>query len=139
MYQQKSSTWFPTSSDQAFRLVAGRRAYTEQRQLQARRRHVEVLCRVKERGFDRGVQAQIAKELGVHRSTITRDIKKIFTDGEPCARCERYMTYEEWRQLHEARERRKDKALVESRREVATELAAMKLSLLEDLDLEAKE
>ncbi len=96
------STWSePTSADEAHRLAAGRRHYNAVRQAQGIDRAVKVVQLLKEHGFARGVQAQIARELGVHRSTITRDVRKILSPGErPCPICERMMSDREWDRLN---------------------------------------
>jgi len=70
--------------------AGGRTLHNKVRQAEAMVRTVEVLLLFKERGFGRGMQAQNARELGVHRSTIGRDIRKIFwPDGAACPTCER--------------------------------------------------
>jgi hypothetical protein len=67
----------PTSAEEEVHRAAGRRRYNETRQLEALRRQVEVLRLLRERGFERGVQTGIASQLGVNRSTISRDIRNI--------------------------------------------------------------
>jgi hypothetical protein len=70
-------------------------------------RQIEVLLLLEEKGFERGVQAQIARELGVHRSTITRDMRRIFwPNSQACPTCERDWSVKMWKQLYEDRQRR---------------------------------
>jgi uncharacterized protein YbaR (Trm112 family) len=51
--------------------------------------------------FDRGVQAILAKELGVSRSTICRDVKTIVERWwrVPCPTCRSPLELVRWRQL----------------------------------------
>jgi IS30 family transposase len=67
----------------------------------------EVVRLLKESGFERGVQTQIAKELGVHRSTITRDVQRaILADGRPCPSCEQWVSDKHWNRLRKERKAR---------------------------------
>jgi len=70
-------------SDVAYRRAAGRRAYNFRRQFGAAERQIEVARLLRELGFGWGIQSQIAMRLGVHRSTITRDLRKIFPPLDP--------------------------------------------------------
>jgi hypothetical protein len=66
----------PTSWDEVCKRNAGRRHYNRVRALRRafRRKQVaDLLCRYGM--IDRGVRARIARELGVHRSVITRDVQ----------------------------------------------------------------
>jgi hypothetical protein len=99
------STWSdPTSTDEAHRRAAGRRLYNGVRHAQAMVRAGEVIRLLNERGMGRGVQAQIARELGVHRSTVSRDVMRALSrDGQPCRTCGREMSYKAWDRLNRER------------------------------------
>jgi hypothetical protein len=63
-------------------------------------RRVEVERLFAEYGFARGARARIARELGVNRSTVSRDVRTLWApEGETCPTCERMMTYKAWEQL----------------------------------------
>jgi len=69
----------PTS--EVFAVCGGRRKFNSVRRLRAtlRRRDVAALL------FRRWTQADIARRLRVHPSTVSRDVKQIFTEaGERC-------------------------------------------------------
>jgi IS30 family transposase len=100
------STWWsdPVSDDEANRRAAGRRHYNQTRKLDAWHRTQQVIELLQDRGLGYGVRTQIARELGVHRSTITRDVKRILrTDGTNCPTCERWMGHTDWDRLREKR------------------------------------
>jgi hypothetical protein len=65
------------SNDSAYRRAAGRRAHNLRRQFAAATRRAEVARRLTRYGIGRGVRARIARELGVHPSTIGRDVRRI--------------------------------------------------------------
>jgi IS30 family transposase len=67
----------PTDPRNAARRAGGRRRYNATRQFLAAERRLKVARLVHEYGNDWGVRARIAQELGVHRSTVTRDIQAI--------------------------------------------------------------
>lgn len=69
-----SWTW-PVSDDEAARRAAGRRHYNSIRRLHAELRRVKVAELLRGRFLDWGVQAEIARELGVSRSTVCRDVR----------------------------------------------------------------
>jgi len=52
------------------------------RQFKAAERQVEIARRLAQGCIGRGVRAQIARELHVHPSTIGRDIRHLFQQGE---------------------------------------------------------
>ena len=60
---------------QAARRVAGRRRINSKRHREAERRRDQVVRMVDVYGLEHGVRQRIADELGVHRSTISRDIQ----------------------------------------------------------------
>jgi hypothetical protein len=87
---KKSAHW----SDRApwaevCRRAGGRRAYNRVRRIRAafRRREVARLLRVQGALFERGTQARLARQLGVSRATICRDIAALSREGGPCPQC----------------------------------------------------
>jgi DNA invertase Pin-like site-specific DNA recombinase len=73
----------PVTDDVAHRRAAGRRALNARRQFLAAKRRAEVVRLLGQRGLEWGVRAEIARTLGVHRSTVTRDIRQVFGPIEP--------------------------------------------------------
>jgi hypothetical protein len=83
-----SNNWSaPTSWDEVCRRKAGRDSYNSIRRVQRAERRYRVLELLTQYGMDRGVQARIARELGVSRVTISRDVKALLFDHAPCPRC----------------------------------------------------
>jgi DNA invertase Pin-like site-specific DNA recombinase len=72
-----------TSAEEAYRRAAGRRAHNLRRQLNASYRRAEVVRLLALYGLKPGVRARIASELGVHPTTIGRDLKIILDHLEP--------------------------------------------------------
>ena len=69
-------TWTKVvSHDEAARRAAGRRRINAQRHREAERRRDLVVRLVMVYGLEHGVRQKIADQLGVHRSTISRDIQ----------------------------------------------------------------
>jgi IS30 family transposase len=67
-------------------------------------RSAKVVRMMYARGCVRGAQAQIARELGVARSTVSRDlIRARNPDGQPCRTCERPMSHRAWERLNRER------------------------------------
>lgn len=67
----------PTDFDLVCRRAAGRRRYNAERRAEARERYKQVVEAVMSpNGRKRGSQAQLARALGVSRSTICRDVAK---------------------------------------------------------------
>jgi hypothetical protein len=64
-----------TDPKDAARRAGGRRHYNSVRQCQANVRRTKVVELLEVYGFLRGSQSAIAKELGVHRSTVCRDLQ----------------------------------------------------------------
>ncbi len=68
--------------------AAARRKYNSLRRFRAEERRQQVLTLALELGgLGRGAQTLIAAVLGVHRSTISKDLKKILPLSQPCERC----------------------------------------------------
>jgi hypothetical protein len=104
MSQSRSSWSAPTSTDEAYRRAAGRNLYNSTRQWLGMIRRRSVIELVLETGLVRGRQAEIARELQCHPSTISRDVSRILkTDGTNCPTCERWMDHKQWDRLREAR------------------------------------
>ena len=78
-----------TSRDEVCRRAAGRRHYNSVRRFQAaiRRREVARLLCVQGGLTERGTQANLARQLGVSRSTVCRDIAWLLRQGRPCPCC----------------------------------------------------
>lgn len=98
-----ASTWSsPISTSEANRRAGGRRHYNSMRQFTASNRAFKVLHLLEEYNFVHGARARIARELGVHPSTITRDLRKVLNpDGVSCPNCDRWMSYKPWARLHD--------------------------------------
>lgn len=74
----RATNWTDRTDFQtAARRAGGRRAYNNWRHLLSNVRLGAVVNELKGIGFGRGYQAEIARRLGVHRSTINRDFKKL--------------------------------------------------------------
>jgi hypothetical protein len=66
-----------TDFDVVCKRAAGRRRYNAKRRAEARERYLQVVEAIMPpSGRKRGSQAQLARALGVHRSTICRDVAK---------------------------------------------------------------
>lgn len=66
-----------TDFDVVCKRAAGRRSYNAKRRAEARERYLQVVEAIMPTGGrKRGTQAQLARVLGVHRSTICRDVAK---------------------------------------------------------------
>ncbi len=63
--------------DALSRRAGGRSRYNRRRQLLAQQRLTQVIRLLGEIGFRHGYQTRIAEQLGVHRSTICRDIARL--------------------------------------------------------------
>jgi transcriptional antiterminator len=64
-----------TTTDQAYRRAGGRRRYNKQRQVLALMRRLCILHHLHTRGYQLGSLSALAEEWGVHRSTISRDVR----------------------------------------------------------------
>ncbi len=84
-----------TSWDEVCRRASGRRHYNAVRRLHAELRRNDLIERARELGTwltERGFQAAQARRLGVHRSTVCRDIKQLerqLARLKPCPLCGR--------------------------------------------------
>ncbi len=59
------------------RRAGGRRRYNKQRQIAAAWRRLLLLNHLQQYGYQRGTLAAFARSMGVHRSTITRDLQAL--------------------------------------------------------------
>lgn len=90
-----------TSFDEVCRRAAGRRRYNAVRQLRADLRRAEVVRLAHGLGIGfsaRGTCSRLAAQLGVHRSTVARDVRAILgslATGQPCPACGQEVT--RWR------------------------------------------
>jgi hypothetical protein len=68
--------------------AGGRRRYNAVRTFLANQRRRQVLeLLVELGGLERGAQSRIAEALGVHRSVISKDLKKLLPLATPCPGC----------------------------------------------------
>jgi hypothetical protein len=81
-----------TTAEAVARRAGGRRAYNCRRRFAQTIRRAEVarLLNCKGALFRRGLQTELARELGVSRSTICRDIAYLLRLGWPCPHCGAY-------------------------------------------------
>lgn len=126
-----ASSWSaPTSTSEVHRRAGGRRKYNSVRRFKADLRRIEVEKLFAEYAFARGAQARIARELGVNRSTVSRDIRRLWApEGEVCSKCERMMSYKEWAQLEADRSPRLSDLVAPSPSRCPTSLAPASCSL----------
>ena len=66
------------SSSEVHRRAGDRRKFNAMRKFKADMRRVKVENLFAEYGFARGARARIARELKVHRSTVSRDIRRLW-------------------------------------------------------------
>jgi transposase len=78
--------------------VRGRANYNAMRRLQARRRQGKVLQLLARFGWKYGVQSLIAQHLGVHKSTICRDLAIIMPFYRECPTCHHLRPRDWWRE-----------------------------------------
>jgi hypothetical protein len=76
----------------AYRRAGGRRHYNAVRRFRREWRRAEVVRLLSCKGalFRRGLQTELARELGVSRSTICRDLAYLLRLGWPCPTCGAY-------------------------------------------------
>jgi hypothetical protein len=78
----------PTDWQTVCARAAARRKYNSLRRLRAEERRRQVLeLALQLGGLGRGVQTTIAAVLGVHRSTVSKDLKRIMPLARPCPSC----------------------------------------------------
>ena len=82
-------TWWsqPTDWDTVCRRARGRAKYNSLRRLRAQLRRREVLHLWFEWRDQPGLQSLIAAHLGVHKSTICRDLQRLFPLMTECRTC----------------------------------------------------
>lgn len=94
------NVWAPTTPEAAARRAGGRRRYNRERQEGAFLRRYQVAELLDRYGLDRGAQSRMAEELGVHRSTISRDLDWLLEGKrKPCQTCGTRLTPEQWRNV----------------------------------------
>ena len=79
-----------TRWDEVCRRASGRRRYNAVRRLHAELRRNAIIKRAWELGTwlrERGFQAALARQFGVNRSTISRDVKQLERDMAPLKPC----------------------------------------------------
>ena len=78
----------PTDWQTVCRRAYGRRRWNSLRSFLANQRRKQLLTLVIELGgLERGAQSRIAHALGVHRSTISKDLKKVLPLAKVCEGC----------------------------------------------------
>lgn len=93
-----NKSWAPTDPDTAARRAGGRRRYNAARRDDALLRRHLVAEMLGEYGFERGAQSRMAEVLGVHRSTISRDLDWLLEGKRrPCQTCGTRLTPEQWK------------------------------------------
>jgi hypothetical protein len=86
----------PTSWAEVKKRAAGRYRHNALRRFQAQLRRKEVLNLLHRWGWGAGIQSQIAAHLGVHKSTICRDLKVIMPLLDACPACGQLKPREWW-------------------------------------------
>jgi hypothetical protein len=85
--------------DEVCRLAAARRRWNAVRRFLADQRRRQVLeLLIELGGLEWGAQAEIARQLHVHRSTISKDLKRLVPLATPCAGCGVLLPREWWRE-----------------------------------------
>lgn len=77
-----NNSWAPTTPEVAARRAGGRRRYNRDRQEAAFLRRYQVLDLLMQYGSERGAQSRVAEQLGVHRSTISRDVQEQWKNAD---------------------------------------------------------
>src|SRR5262249_17222205 len=77
----------PTTQAEVFRRASGRRHYHAIRRFRRDHRRLQVAELLTRYGMGWGYQARIARELGVSRVTIHRDMKYLLESYLPCPVC----------------------------------------------------
>src|SRR5262245_43233163 len=90
----------PTTFDEVCRRAAGRSHYHSMRRIQRHFRRMAVVELIAKYGlFDWGVQARVAPELGVSRSTICRDVAALMYTHAPCPTCDTIVPKEQLKRI----------------------------------------
>ncbi len=77
----------PTSFGEAVRRASGRRAYNALRRDLAVLRRLDVARLLGKYGPQHGVQARIARELGVSEAVVSRECQKLLFGAQVCPSC----------------------------------------------------
>jgi hypothetical protein len=89
----------PTDWQTVCRRAYGRRRFNAWRTFLANDRRRQVLELLLELGgLERGAQSRVAEALGVHRSTISKDLKHLMPLATPCEGCGTLQTRDWWRE-----------------------------------------
>jgi hypothetical protein len=87
----RNGAWSESTSDEEMqRRAGGRRLYNGVRQCRAalrRRELMTIVVRSRLKLLEHGTQARLARQLGVSRSTVCRDMKRIFAEARARGRC----------------------------------------------------
>lgn len=93
-----NTSWAPTTPEAAARRAGGRRRYNAGRHEDMLLRRYRLANLLDEFGLDRGAQSRMAEELGVNRSTISRDIVAVLgSRTTACPTCSTRLTPEQWK------------------------------------------
>ncbi len=78
-----------TGTQEACKRAGGRRHFNAVRQFRALHRRMKIVESLRVQGSfaERGVQARLARQLGVSEATISRDIAAILKISAPCPTC----------------------------------------------------
>lgn len=93
-----NKSWAPTTPEVAARRAGGRRRYNAARHEEMLLRRYRLAHLLEEFGLERGAQSRMAEELGVNRSTISRDLVAVL--GSPtraCPTCSTRLTPVQWK------------------------------------------
>jgi HTH domain len=78
----------PTTPDEMARRAGGRKRYNTWRKSMAFYRRCEISRLLTAQGaFRRGYQTKLARQLGVSRATVCRDVAALRREGRPCTAC----------------------------------------------------
>lgn len=78
----------PRTQDEAYRRHAARARWNSLRRLRAEERRQRLLALILEvGGLAWGAQSVLARRLGVHRSTVSRDVQQLLARDPPCPTC----------------------------------------------------
>jgi hypothetical protein len=80
----------PTSFNEVCRRAGGRRHYNSWRRFMKVSRRRDVMLLLVKYGYQQGVQARIARLLGVSEATISRDVRAALRASRVCQYCGSY-------------------------------------------------